>query len=140
MGFKGVFLAPKEVTVSIIVPCYNEVGTIEKIVRAIIDAPPKDKEIIVVDDGSTDGTGDILKSCIESKVCRVIYHDRNRGKGAAIRSGLTVASRDVVIIQDADLEYDPKDYLRLLEPIRQDKAEVVYGSRFAGGEPHRVLY
>ncbi len=70
----------------------------------------------------------------------MIYHDRNRGKGAAIRSGLTVASRDVVIIQDADLEYDPKDYLRLLEPIRQDKAEVVYGSRFAGGEPHRVLY
>lgn len=133
-------MAPKEVTVSIIVPCYNEVGTIEKIVRAVIDAPPRDKEIIVVDDGSTDGTRDILKSCVESKVSRVIYHDRNRGKGAAIRSGLTVASRDVVIIQDADLEYDPKDYLRLLEPIRQDKAEVVYGSRFAGGEPHRVLY
>ncbi len=73
MGFKGVFLAPKEVTVSIIVPCYNEVGTIEKIVRAVIDAPPKDKEIIVVDDGSTDGTRDILKSCIESEVSRVIW-------------------------------------------------------------------
>jgi glycosyltransferase involved in cell wall biosynthesis len=130
----------KELTVSIIVPCYNEVGTIEKIIRAVLDSAPKDKEIIVVDDGSVDGTREILKSCIESQVCRVIYHDRNRGKGAAVRSGLTAASHDVVIIQDADLEYDPKDYLRLLEPIRLDKAEVVYGSRFAGGEPHRVLY
>jgi glycosyltransferase involved in cell wall biosynthesis len=133
-------LAPKEVTVSIVVPCYNEVSTVEKLVRAVLDSPLKDKEIIIVDDGSTDGTRDILKSRIESQVHRVIYHDRNRGKGAAIRSALTAASGDVVIIQDADLEYDPKDYLRLLEPISQDKAEVVYGSRFAGGEPHRVLY
>ena len=100
----------------------------------------ENKEIIVIDDGSTDGTKELLKSRIEPQESKVIFHDRNRGKGAAIRSGIAAASGAVVIVQDADLEYDPKDYPRLLEPIRQDKAEVVYGSRFAGGDPHRVLY
>jgi glycosyltransferase involved in cell wall biosynthesis len=129
-----------EVTVSIIIPCYNEVGAVEQIIRAVLEAPLENKQIIIVDDGSTDGTKEVLKSRIESQVSEVIYHDLNRGKGAAIRSGLAVASGEVVIIQDADLEYDPKDYPRLLQPIRQNKAEVVYGSRFAGGDPRRVLY
>ncbi|MGO9120378.1 MAG: glycosyltransferase family 2 protein [Desulfomonilaceae bacterium] len=127
-------------TVSVIMPCYNEVSTIEQIIRAVLDSPLEEKEIIIIDDGSTDGTKELLKSRIEPQVSKVIFHDRNRGKGAAIRSGIAAASGAVIIVQDADLEYDPKDYPRLLEPIRQDKAEVVYGSRFAGGDPHRVLY
>ncbi len=129
-----------QITVSVIMPCYNEVSTIEQIIRAVLDSPLEEKEIIIIDDGSTDGTKELLKSRIEPQVSKVIFHDRNRGKGAAIRSGIAAASGAVIIVQDADLEYDPKDYPRLLEPIRQDKAEVVYGSRFAGGDPHRVLY
>lgn len=121
-------------------PCYNEVSTIEQIIKAVLDSPLENKEIIIIDDGSTDGTKELLKSRIERQVSKVVYHDRNRGKGAAIRSGIAAASGAVIIVQDTDLEYDPKDYPRLLEPIRQDKAEVVYGSRFAGGDPHRVLY
>jgi glycosyltransferase involved in cell wall biosynthesis len=128
------------ITVSVIMPCYNEVSTIEQIIKAVLDSPLENKEIIIIDDGSTDGTKELLKFRIEPQVSKVIFHDRNRGKGAAIRSGIAAASGAVVIVQDADLEYDPKDYPRLLEPIRQDKAEVVYGSRFAGGDPHRVLY
>jgi len=128
------------ITISVIIPCYNEVSTIEKIIKAVLDSTLENKEIIVIDDGSTDGTKELLKSRIEPQVSKVIFHDRNRGKGAAIRSGIAAASGAVIIVQDADLEYDPKDYPRLLEPIRQDKAEVVYGSRFAGGDPHRVLY
>jgi glycosyltransferase involved in cell wall biosynthesis len=128
------------ITISVIIPCYNEVSTIEQIIKAVLDSPLENKEIIIIDDGSTDGTKELLKSRIEPQVSKVIFHDRNRGKGAAIRSGIAAASGAVVIVQDADLEYDPKDYPRLLEPIRLDKAEVVYGSRFAGGDPHRVLY
>ncbi len=130
----------EQITVSVIMPCYNEVSTIDEIIGAVLDSPLENKEIIIVDDGSTDGTREVLKSRIESKVAKVVFHERNRGKGAAIRSGIAVASGAVIIVQDADLEYDPKDYPRLLEPIRQDKAEVVYGSRLAGGDPHRVLY
>lgn len=129
-----------DVSVSILVPCYNEARTIELIVNAVIDSPVAMKQIIVIDDGSTDGTRDVLRSGIESVVSKVIYHERNQGKGAAIRSGLACATGDVVIVQDADLEYDPNDYERLLEPILLGKADVVYGSRFAGGDPHRVLY
>ncbi len=121
-------------------PCYNEVGTIERIVEAVLDSPLENKEIIIIDDGSTDGTKELLKSRIEPLVTKVIYHEFNRGKGAAIRSGIAEASGDVVIVQDADLEYDPKEYERILEPIWHDKADVVYGSRFVGGELHRVLY
>ncbi|HTY25710.1 MAG TPA: glycosyltransferase family 2 protein [Desulfomonilaceae bacterium] len=129
-----------DVTVSVIMPCYNEVSTIERIVGNVLDSSVKNKEIIVIDDGSTDGTRELLKSRIEPLVTKVIYHQFNRGKGAAIRSGIAAASGDIVIVQDADLEYDPKDYEMILEPILQDKADVVYGSRFAGGDPHRVLY
>ena len=129
-----------DVTVSVIMPCYNEVSTIERIVGNVLDSSLKNKEIIVIDDGSTDGTRELLKSRIEPLVTKVIYHQLNRGKGAAIRSGIAAASGDIVIVQDADLEYDPKDYDIILEPILQNKADVVYGSRFAGGDPHRVLY
>lgn len=129
-----------DVSVSIIMPCYNEVKTIELIINAVIDSPIATKQVIIIDDGSTDGTREVLRSRIEHLVSRVVYHDRNLGKGAAIRSGIACATGDVVIVQDADLEYDPGDYERLLEPILQDKADVVYGSRFSGGDPHRVLY
>ena len=121
-------------------PCYNEAGTIEQIINAMLAAPFSDKEIIVVDDGSTDGTVEILKNKIESKVNRVIYQPFNQGKGAALRQGIPLATGDVVIIQDADLEYDPFEYPKILQPIIDNKADVVFGSRFMGSEAHRVVY
>ena len=125
---------------SIIIPCYNERNTIESIVVAVRSSPVQDKEIIIIDDYSTDGTRDILAQKIAPIVSRVIYHDRNQGKGAALRTGIAVATNDVVIIQDADLEYDPQEYPLLLEPFVHGKADVVFGSRFMGGRPHRVVY
>lgn len=127
---------------SVVVPCYNELNTIDAIIDAINDAPYPDKEIIVVDDCSTDGTREKLRREIENsgRVSKVLYHEVNRGKGAALRTGFQAATGDLIIIQDADLEYDPKEYGRLIEPIRQGKADVVFGSRFAGGDAHRVLY
>lgn len=125
---------------SIVIPCYNERNTIEAIIAAVQAAPIAEKEIIVVDDCSTDGTRDLLKSSIESRVQRVIYHEHNQGKGAALRTGFAAATGDVVVVQDADLEYDPQEYPLLLEPILRGKADVVFGSRFAGGGPHRVVY
>ena len=98
------------VQLSVIIPCYNEIGTIERLIQTVRDSPVKDKEIIVIDDGSTDGTRELLKSKLESKVTRVIYHDKNQGKGAALRSGFADATGDIVLVQDADLEYDPQEY------------------------------
>ena len=126
--------------VSIIVPCYNEKDTIERAIEAVRNSPVADKEIIVVDDCSTDGTQTLLRDKLASRVTRVIYHPQNRGKGAALRSGFEAANGDVILIQDADLEYDPQDYPVLLAPITAGKADAVFGSRFMGGRPHRVVF
>ena len=127
-------------SLSIIIPCYNELDTVEQVVRSVIDATNPDREIIVVDDGSTDGTRELLKQNVEGKSARVIYQEKNQGKGAALRAGFAAATKDIVIIQDADLEYDPGDYPIIIEPILKDRADVVYGSRFKGNRPQRVLY
>jgi glycosyltransferase involved in cell wall biosynthesis len=124
---------------SVVIPCYNEAATIESVVDAVKRSPYDPKEIIVVDDCSQDGTRDILKN-LAHKVDKIFYHEVNRGKGAALRTGFREASGDIVIVQDADLEYDPAEYLKVIQPILSAKADVVYGSRFMGGEAHRVLY
>ena len=129
---------PAAVTLSVIVPVYNENATVLDVVEAV-KAVPFRKEIIVVDDGSTDGTREVLAG-LEDPSVRVQLHDRNRGKGAALRTGFGQATGDIVVVQDADLEYDPQDYGKLIRPIIEDKADVVYGSRFAGGEAHRILF
>lgn len=125
---------------SVVIPCFNEAGTICSVVEAVKASPVKDCEIIIVDDCSTDSTRDILRSKIEQQVDKVIYHHKNRGKGAALRTGFAVATGDIVIVQDADLEYDPQEYPLIIAPILDNKADVVFGSRFAGGRPHRVVY
>lgn len=125
---------------SVIIPCYNEASTIANIVSAVRNSPYDNKEIIIVDDCSTDGTREILDRDIRGQVDRVLYHEVNQGKGAALRTGIKAATGDLVIIQDADLEYDPQEYALLVEPILQNRADVVYGSRFMGDRPHRVLY
>ena len=125
---------------SVVIPCYNESKTIESIVEAVKAGPVKNLEIIIVDDFSTDGTRDILENKISNKVEKVLYHEKNQGKGAALRTGIKAATGDVLVIQDADLEYDPQEYPLLLELIENDRADVVYGSRFMGGGPHRVVY
>jgi glycosyltransferase involved in cell wall biosynthesis len=127
-------------TLSVVIPCFNEVNTIEAIVAAVERSPVKDLEIIVVDDCSTDGTRDVLREKIEPRVARVIYHPVNRGKGAALRTGFEAATGDMVIVQDADLEYDPQEYPALIAPILADRADVVFGSRFSGGASVRVIY
>ena len=124
---------------SVIVPVYNEKNTLREIITRIKESPV-DKEIIIVDDYSTDGTREMLKEELGGMVDKVLFHDRNRGKGAALRTGIKEATGDCVIIQDADMEYDPGEYEILLDPIIRGKADVVYGSRFAGTGPHRVLY
>lgn len=124
---------------SIIIPAYNEKNTIEEIIRRIkaVNLSGVEKEIIVVDDGSKDGTRELIK---QIPGIRYIFHEKNFGKGGAIKTGFKIATGDVVIIQDADLEYDPKDYTNILEPFINANAEVVYGSRFIGSKPHRVFY
>src|SRR5438876_9494303 len=126
--------------VSVVIPVFNERGTIEQVVNAVRAAPVENIEIIVVDDASTDGTQDVLKDKISTLADRIIYQPRNCGKGAALRAGFAAATGDVILVQDADLEYNPSDYPTLLEPIFSGKADAVFGSRFMGGLPHRVLF
>jgi len=127
-------------TVSIVIPCFNEVQTLEELLDVVRAAPVERKQIIVVDDASTDGTAELIRDRLAEKIDIVIHHERNQGKGAALRTGVAAATGDIVIIQDADLEYDPKEYPHLVKPILDNKADVVYGSRFLGHAPHRVLY
>ena len=125
--------------ISVVIPVYNEVSTIREIVVRV-QAVDLEKEIIIIDDGSTDGTRELLQEItLSHDNVRVLYHDRNQGKGAALRTGFEGATGDIVIIQDADLEYDPREYPVLLAPILDGRADIVYGSRFLGG-PHRVLF
>jgi glycosyltransferase involved in cell wall biosynthesis len=125
---------------SVIIPCYNEVTTIVEVVKRLKSIDLHDIEIIVVDDASIDGTRDVLETNIKPFVDKIIYHENNMGKGAALRTGFKEASGDVVVVQDADLEYDPRNIPDMLKLILDDKADVVFGSRFMGGNPHRVLY
>ena len=129
------------IKISIVIPCYNESGTIELLVDSVLKATDcfPLKEIIIVDDKSTDGTLEILKEKVLPKVSRILFHEKNRGKGAALRTGFESASGDIVLIQDADLEYDPREYSKLILPIINDQADVVYGSRFLGEGSHRVV-
>ena len=128
--------------VTIIIPVYNEKDTIQKIVKSVESVPLEnlEKEIIVVDDCSDDGTAEILKKDSETGRFRVIHHPVNRGKGAALQTGFSLAAGDIILVQDADLEYDPREYPKLLSPILDGKADVVYGSRFVGSEEKRVLF
>ncbi len=123
---------------SVIIPCYNEHETIEQILNAV-KAVNLAYEILIVDDGSTDGTRDLLRSMAPDPLVKIIYHDKNQGKGAAVRTGFAAAQGDVFLIQDADMEYDPREYPSLLKPIEEGIAEVVYGSRFLGG-PHKTMF
>lgn len=125
---------------SIIIPCYNEKESIREIVDRVVAASVNETEIIIVDDFSTDGTREILRNEIFKVVDKIIYHEKNEGKGAALRTGFKVATGDVVIIQDADLEYDPKEYLIVVEPIFKGEADVVFGSRFAKGSNYPNAY
>jgi glycosyltransferase involved in cell wall biosynthesis len=127
-----------ERSLSVVIPCFNEVATVADVVGRVLGSPWVE-EVVVVDDGSTDGTRDVLATLDDPRL-RVLLHDRNRGKGAAVRSGFEVAAGKFVIVQDADLEYDPSEYGTMLEPLVDGIADVVFGSRFMSGRPHRVLY
>jgi glycosyltransferase involved in cell wall biosynthesis len=130
-------ISASDVKLSVVIPCFNEKNTIAEIIDRVQKSPINNKEIIVVDDFSSDGTRDVLKAISGVKV---FLHDRNLGKGAALRTGFTAATGDIVIVQDADLEYNPDEYLPIIQPILDDKADVVFGSRFMGVHAHRVVY
>jgi len=129
-------------TLSVIIPVYNEAKTLLQTLEKVRESTVKglEKEVLIIDDGSTDGTRELLQSLEKTKKYRILYHERNQGKGAALRTGFKEATGDFVIIQDADLEYDPAEFPRMLLPLMENKAEVVYGSRLVSSEPHRVLF
>lgn len=129
-----------EAKLSVVIPCFNELGTISQVVEAVKASPVKNIEIIIVDDCSTDGTASLLRSQLGFQVNQVIYHPQNQGKGAALRTGFAAATGDIVIVQDADLEYDPQEFPMVIQPIVEGRADVVFGSRFVGSHPHRVVY
>ena len=126
--------------ISILIPCFNEFKTIEKIIDKVIEQTNHDKEIIVIDDYSNDGTRALLKDKLKSKINIIIFNEKNYGKGYSLKKGINAATGDIILIQDADLEYDPSDYDKLIKPIIDGHADVVYGSRFIGSEEKRVLY
>ena len=142
----GFYVIPDDFLLSVVIPVYNEAETLQQLVDRVCAVPIR-KQIILIDDCSTDGTRDLLAGYAsksnpagDDNTFHVLFHEKNRGKGAALRTGFADATGDVVIIQDADLEYDPMEYPRLIKPIVEDSADVVYGSRFLGDQPHRVLY
>jgi glycosyltransferase involved in cell wall biosynthesis len=135
----GIYPLPEGFRLSVVVPCYNEQHTIREIVRRIKEVPIP-KEIIIIDDASGDGTRAVLKQMEGEPDVRILYHEQNRGKGAALKTGFAHATGDVVLVQDADLEYDPVEYPRLIQPIVEGRADAVFGSRFLGDRSHRVLY
>ncbi len=135
----GIYDIPDDLRLSVVVPAYNEVETIDTILQRILEVPIQ-KEVIVVDDGSTDGTSDRLRRWESQSEVKVLRHPKNRGKGAALRTAFARATGQIIVIQDADLEYDPAEHLRLIQPIVDGVADVVYGSRFVSEGPHRVLY
>ena len=126
-------------TLSIIIPCYNEINTINEVVKRVQSSKIKSKQIIIVDDFSTDGTRELLGNFVDESI-QIIFKNKNQGKGAAISEGIELATGEITIIQDADLEYDPQEYEKIINPIVLGKADVVYGSRFQGAQPHRVVY
>ena len=126
--------------ISVLIPCFNEKKTIEEIVNRINDLKDLNLEIIIIDDNSNDGTKDLLKDKIKDKVSKIIFNNKNYGKGYCVKKGIQASNGDAILIQDADLEYDPSDYPKLIKPIENGNADVVYGSRFLGGEEKRVLY
>lgn len=141
----GIYAIPDDFAISVVIPIYNERSTLQTILDRVRSVPIR-KQIILVDDGSKDGTRDILRN-LESEadadptnLLKIVMHEKNAGKGAALRTGFAHATGDVVLVQDADLEYDPLEYPRLLQPLVEGKADVVFGSRFLGDQPHRVLY
>ena len=125
--------------VSVVIPCFNEKDTINKIIEKVESSSVPLREIIIVDDLSIDGTREILEK-IKNPIIKIFFHPKNQGKGAALRTGFSKVTGDICIIQDADLEYDPSEYPNLIKPIVEDHADVVYGSRFQGGSAHRVVY
>jgi len=126
-------------TLSIIIPCYNEINTINEVIKRVKSSKIKSKQIIIVDDFSTDGTRELLSNFADESI-QIIFKNKNQGKGAAILKGIELATGEITIIQDADLEYDPEEYEKIINPILLGKADVVYGSRFQGAQPHRVVY
>ena len=130
---------PSDFTLSIIIPCYNEINTISELIKKVKSSSIKSKEIIIIDNCSNDGTREFLKN-LKDESLTIVFNERNLGKGGSVSKGFLLATGNITLIQDADLEYDPSEYEKLIAPILNGQADVVYGSRFQGGRPHRIVY